>query len=193
MNTQTIFFFENGISTPGLAVLPDKWFERLFDFEHLSVSPQGLLERLRFTPMRLFAQTRNLTTEQRTLQSGGEWSIQENIGHLLDLEPLWYGRIQDILRGEKTLAAADLQNRKTHEAGHNNVPYESLLNEFAEARKKLVRCCEENQVVLSTASALHPRLQKPMRIIDLMYFVAEHDDHHIATINYWIDQLGVQP
>jgi len=31
-------------------------------------------------------------------------------------------------------------------------------------------------------SAFHPRLKKPMRIIDLAFFVAEHDDYHLAKI-----------
>jgi hypothetical protein len=30
-------------------------------------------------------------------------------------------------------------------------------------------------------SAVHPRLQTSIRIIDWIYFVAEHDDHHLAT------------
>jgi hypothetical protein len=32
-------------------------------------------------------------------------------------------------------------------------------------------------------SALHPRLKTPMRLLDLAFFVAEHDDHHLATIS----------
>jgi|GEM_PF-4393916 len=31
-------------------------------------------------------------------------------------------------------------------------------------------------------TALHPRLKTPMRIVDLAYFVAEHDDHHLSRI-----------
>jgi uncharacterized damage-inducible protein DinB len=31
-------------------------------------------------------------------------------------------------------------------------------------------------------SALHPRLQVPMRLVDHLFFVAEHDDHHRARI-----------
>ena len=31
-------------------------------------------------------------------------------------------------------------------------------------------------------SALHPRLNQPMRLCDMMFFQAEHDDHHLATI-----------
>jgi hypothetical protein len=33
------------------------------------------------------------------------------------------------------------------------------------------------------ASAHHPRLNKQMRIIDIAYFTAEHDDHHFAMIS----------
>lgn len=31
-------------------------------------------------------------------------------------------------------------------------------------------------------TAMHPRLEVKMRIVDLAYFIAEHDDHHIAKI-----------
>lgn len=31
-------------------------------------------------------------------------------------------------------------------------------------------------------TGLHPRLKTPMRMIDLANFVAEHDDHHLASI-----------
>jgi hypothetical protein len=28
----------------------------------------------------------------------------------------------------------------------------------------------------------HPRLKRLMRLVDHLYFVAEHDDHHLARI-----------
>jgi hypothetical protein len=28
----------------------------------------------------------------------------------------------------------------------------------------------------------HPRLKTPMRLVDHLFFVAEHDDHHLARI-----------
>ena len=31
------------------------------------------------------------------------------------------------------------------------------------------------------AIATHPRLGQPMRLIDWAFFVAEHDDHHLAS------------
>jgi hypothetical protein len=35
---------------------------------------------------------------------------------------------------------------------------------------------------LFARSMLHPRLQQPMRLVDHLYFAAEHDDHHLACI-----------
>jgi len=32
-------------------------------------------------------------------------------------------------------------------------------------------------------TALHPRLKAKIRVIDLVFFIAEHDDHHLARIS----------
>jgi hypothetical protein len=39
-------------------------------------------------------------------------------------------------------------------------------------------------------AALHPRLKTPMRIVDLAYFVAEHDDHHLARVRELMQSAG---
>jgi len=39
-------------------------------------------------------------------------------------------------------------------------------------------------------TSLHPRLKQPMRLVDHLHFVAEHDDHHLAKIWELIDPLG---
>ena len=109
---------------------------------------------------------------------------QEEIGHLLDLEPLWYGRIEDFVNREKELRSADLENRKTHEANHNAKPVEELLVEFRKERKKLVDIIMQMNDADLINTVLHPRLKTPMKVIDLAYFVAEHDDHHLAQITY---------
>lgn len=41
-----------------------------------------------------------------------------------------------------------------------------------------------------TYSALHPRLKTPMRVIDLAYFVAEHDDHHLSRVRELLTTLA---
>ncbi len=39
-----------------------------------------------------------------------------------------------------------------------------------------------DRVTLALTS-VHPRLGHPMRLLDSLYFVAEHDDHHITKIS----------
>lgn len=160
-----------------------RWVEREFEFN----LPAGLfpcvVERLRGTPARLEELTRGLTHEELTAKPGGLWSIQEQAGHLLDLDELHEGRLEDYARGLEVLRAADMQNRKTEEAGHNAARLEDILAAFRVARLGFVRRLESLTEAEVTASALHPRLQKQMRVIDMAYFTAEHDDHHLASVS----------
>src|ERR1035441_8564625 len=57
-----------------------------------------------------------------------------------------------------------------------------LLTEFRTARTRLVDRAESLDSVLFKRSISHPRLKKPMRLVDHLYFAAEHDDHHLARI-----------
>ena len=34
----------------------------------------------------------------------------------------------------------------------------------------------------ASLTALHPRLKTPMRLIDSLFFIAEHDDHELTKI-----------
>lgn len=161
-----------------------RWVEREFDFGlALGVFP-CVVERLRGTPARLDELTRGLSRETLTAKNvAGSWSVQEQVGHLIDLDELHEGRLEDYALHHSTLRAADMTNRKTEEAGHNNAQLEDLLAAFRDARLGFVRRLEAMSEQEVAASALHPRLRKQMRVIDMAYFVAEHDDHHLASIN----------
>ena len=91
-----------------------------------SISPSpalpNILERLRGSPARLEERVRSLPPATLTARHQDTWSIQENIGHLRDLEPLWIRRAEQVLAGETELAVADLTNRGTDEANHNAAP-----------------------------------------------------------------------
>jgi uncharacterized damage-inducible protein DinB len=163
-----------------------KWFDRSFDRGLPAWMAPNLLERLRGTPARLEDQVAHQLPERLT-GTGSRWSAQENIGHLLDLEPLWSGRVEDVLAGEEVMRAADLQNRATHEAGHDSRELAGLLSDFRGARMQLVATLADLEPEVLERTALHPRLRQPMSIVDLMHFVAEHDDHHLAEISRLLD------
>jgi len=164
------------------------WFERRFTFDLPVSAAPGLIERLRGTPARLDHRLRSLSPAHLTARRDDHWSIQENVGHLWDLEPLWMARVDDIAVGRLTLQAADLENRRTHEADHNGRALADLLAGFAAARAELVRQMEGADEADWIRSAKHPRLETNMRLVDLAFFVAEHDDHHLATITQLLRQ-----
>lgn len=158
------------------------WFERKFEFTFPVEQYPNLCVRLRGTPARLEEILDGAPRDVLIYKPDDKWSAQEHTGHLLDLEPLWMARVDDFLKGGDTLIAADLSNRTTHEANHNARQLTEILSEFRKARLGLVDRVETFAPDLFSRSMLHPRLKQPMRLVDHLYFVAEHDDHHMATI-----------
>jgi len=158
------------------------WFERKFEFSFPVEQFPNLCVRLRGTPARLDEMLRGVPHDVLVRKAGGKWSAQEQAGHLLDLEPLWMARVGDFLTGRDQLTTADLSNRKTHEAKHNARPVKDILGEFRRERVQLVDRAGEFKPEVFARSMLHPRLKQPMRLVDHLYFVAEHDDHHLARI-----------
>jgi len=167
------------------------WIERKFEFNF----PVGLfpviIERLRGTLLQLESTVKNIPDEKLSLKKDahlndavgqGKWSIKEVVGHLFDLEELWNGRINDFLEHKPTLRAADMSNAKTTAANHNSKPIDELLKQFVDARNKLITRVNDLDEATASLTALHPRLQTPMRLIDSLFFVAEHDDHELTKI-----------
>ena len=155
-----------------------EWFQRTFPAVTDTGLLPGILERLAGTPARLRAMVAD--ARPRTAASG--WSAAKELGHLSDIEPLWLARVQDILQGRPELTVADLTNRATTEADHDRHPLPALVDRFEPARRTLVEVLRRATEADLERSAKHPRLGTPMRLVDLAYFVAEHDDHHMARL-----------
>jgi uncharacterized damage-inducible protein DinB len=160
-----------------------KWTDRTFQFTFpVEVYPE-MIERVRGTPARLEDRVKSIAPEVLTKRDGDRWSIQENAGHLLDLESLFRQRLDEYLVGAETLHAADMSNRKTHDADHNQVSMQMILSIYREQRKDLVTRLDSLAPEAFATVALHPRLNVPMRLVDMLFFQAEHDDYHLARIS----------
>ena len=159
-----------------------RWYDRQFEFAFPEDLYPNLCTRLRGTPARVEELVRNCSREVLTRKTDGKWSAQEHVGHLLDLEPLWVKRLEDFVQGRSELSATDLSNRITHEANYNTHAIEDLLAAFRKARLAFVDRAAQVEAALYSRVLIHPRLQKPMRLVDHLHFVAEHDDHHLASI-----------
>lgn len=170
---------------------PLKWTDRTFQFTFpVEVYPE-MIERLRGTPARLEDRVKSIAPEILTRRDGERWSIQENAGHLLDLESLVSDRLDEYLSGATVLHAADMSNRKTYEAEHNQVLMQLILTAFREQRTQLVARLDSLTFDRFAAVAHHPRLNVPMRLVDMLFFQAEHDDYHLARISELIRQFRV--
>ncbi|MCU0649830.1 MAG: DinB family protein, partial [Gemmatimonadaceae bacterium] len=141
------------------------WFERVFAFDRPLADAPALIERVRGTSARLAARVATLPASVRTGSADGTWSIQQHVGHLGDLEPLWLRRVEDLLAGRDTLSPTDLANSASHEANHNAQSIDVLLARFRDARAALVdrleRCADSDWL----RSARHPRLGTQMRLL----------------------------
>jgi len=158
------------------------WYERQFEFAFPADLYPNLCIRLRGTPARLEELVRNCPRGIMTSKEERKWSAQEHVGHLLDLEPLWLKRLEDFVDGRGELSTADLTNRKTFEANHNGQAIENILSDFRKSRMLFIARAAVVDAALYSRVLMHPRLQKPMRLVDHLFFVAEHDDHHLASV-----------
>ncbi|MCA1574117.1 MAG: DinB family protein [Acidobacteria bacterium] len=160
-----------------------KWIDRRFDFTFPTGLYPEMIERLRGTPARLEDRIGSVPAEVLLRRDGEKWSMQENAGHLLDLEALVMERLDQYLAGATELHAADMSNRKTYEAGHNSVPVGSILSDFRQQRMQNVARLDGLDAEMFARSAFHPRLAVQMRLVDMIFFQAEHDDYHLARIS----------
>ncbi len=158
------------------------WLERQFDAGlPLEMFP-NLLERLRGTPARIEERVREASPAALAAKPGEGWSILENVGHLLQVESLWAARLDDFEARRTELTAARFESWRVGEAQFNRRAARDLCASFRTARRHLVARLEGFDDAVLRVVARHPRLNQPMRLVDLMSFIAEHDDHHLVTI-----------
>ncbi len=160
----------------------ENWFDKQFTLGLPLEDLLGLVERLNALPLKIEQALEGVPREVLISQPGGQWSVLQHIGHLSDLEELHEGRLDDFRVGVETLRAADLSNSKTEGANHNDSDPANLLDTFKGVRARFVGRLEELNADEQARSIMHPRLQKPMRPVDLAFFVTEHDAHHLAAI-----------
>ena len=142
-----------------------------------------MIERVRGASARLDEYLTSTPAEILTRQDDGHWSIQENAGHLFDLDELTLQRIDQYVAGVPVLHAADITNKATSAANYNSIPAATIVQSFRERRNEVVKRLESLDAEMFARNAIHPRLNIPMRLVDFVFFEAEHDDYHFTRIN----------
>ena len=161
-----------------------KWTDRTFNFDFPAGIYPEIIERLRGTPARAADRLAGITPSMLNRRRGNAWSVLENVGHLADLDDILFRvRLDEYERGVESLQPADMSNRTTEAANHNARTLGEVLEYFRRTRAALIERLEHLDPAVFSRTAFHPRLKVPMRLVDLMFFQAEHDDHHLATIS----------
>jgi uncharacterized damage-inducible protein DinB len=115
-----------------------------------------------------------------TVKPEEQWSIQEHVGHLIHTETLLAARLDDYDAGADTLTPPGIPGKKSEQSRHNEKPIKTILENLRQAREMQIKRLEALQPEDFGRTAFHPRLKVPMRLVDTMYFFAEHDDYHLA-------------
>ncbi len=166
-----------------------KWVDREFNLGIPEGWLPNILTRLSGVTIRLKNVSSNQSDEFLSKQLNGSWSIKEHIGHLVDLEDLHIGRVIDFVNRKETLRPADMSNKQTYSANHNKKSITKLIDEFASKRNILVLSLNNLDDKTQRYSSMHPRLKVPMKSVDMAFFTAEHDEHHISSMYEILETL----
>lgn len=160
------------------------WFERKLTFGHAPELLPYFLERLNGSPLRAAAKVKGISEELLSTRLNGKWCVKQEIGHLAEVGEVATRRLDEIVNGATTLSPAVFEP-----ADYGNWPVERVLELFRTNREKNLRKYESLSASDLTKSALHPRLKVPVTPVDLAWFDAEHDDHHLVKINELLNSL----
>ena len=168
------------------------WIERKFIFDLPPGWLFNVIERLSGTVPRIRVITNGISEKDAEWQPEGRWCIKQHIGHLSDLETLHDGRTDDFLSRKPLLRAADMNNFKTENADHVSQTLDKLITTFEQTRNGFIKRLSSLDDETLKFVSHHPRLNKPMRPVDMAFFTAEHDDHHLASIRDIVQQISQQ-
>jgi uncharacterized damage-inducible protein DinB len=162
-----------------------EWFERKFTFG----LPQGMLpfylERLQGTINRIESKVKGISDEVLSQKLDNKWSVKQNIGHLAEVDEIAIKRIDEMIRGVSPMSPAVFEPH----GDYNQQSAEEVIAYFRKTRNANVTRYSELTTDELEKTSLHPRLKVSMTSVDLAWFDAEHDDHHLVRISEIISVL----
>ena len=154
------------------------WFDRKLTFGYPKEMLPFFIERLSGTTLRLQQKVKGIDEAILSEKLDNKWSIKQNIGHLAEVDGIANQRIDQILAGVAVLAPAVFEPKD-----YNPWPIEKVLRLLESTRSLNLKKYASLQETDLLKSSQHPRLKVPMTPVDLAWFDAEHDDHHLVKIN----------
>lgn len=156
-----------------------EWFEREFTFGLPAGMLPFYLERLQGTIPRIESKVKGVSEELLSDKLDGKWSVKQNIAHLAEVDEIANRRIGEMIKGISPMSPAVFEPR----GDYNAQSIQEVIGYFRDTRRANVGKYSGLSVDDLERSSLHPRLMVRMTPVDLAWFDAEHDDHHLVRMD----------
>jgi len=123
------------------------------------------------------------TDEQRLNHQSepGKWSIKDNIAHLVSYQPVFIGRVHQMLKGDTPVFSAYRADDEPDFIEARGWPLEDLLNKLNGNRRQileLITNLPDDQLLLT---GTHPKYGT-LTIPEWTEFFLLHEAHHLFTM-----------
>lgn len=169
-------------------VPPIPWLQRSFKEQWEPQMAQVFAEQLQSHTGRLHGLLTPISQQQALQAPHGKWNVMKHLGHLFLMEKLWQDRLDDLFDGREVLRPADISNAATEAAPFEENKVEEVLEAFIDQRNATLQKLQQAEHKRKDQYALHPRLQVKMGLAEQLYFVREHDLHHMQSMQHLIRQ-----
>lgn len=154
------------------------WFERNLKFGHTIEMLPYFLERLEGSIVRVHAKVKGIDDLTLSTKFNDKWSVKQNIGHLAEVDQIANRRLDEMVQGISPMSPAVFEPQD-----YNPWPIDQVVEFFKTTRLKNLSKYHSIAESDLLKSSLHPRLKVQMTPVDLAWFDAEHDDHHLVKIS----------
>lgn len=161
---------------------PVPWSLRTFDYGRPLDELPVLLERVQGTTARLSDLFARQPAERLVLRVDGKWSAMEHLGHLLTLQDRFEPRVDDFEQRRTKLCDISLRDQEPIIRMQGTRTLGDLLEEFRLKRLAFANRVERLHRRSLEHVAYHPCQDRTMRPMDMLLWIAEHDDHHLASM-----------
>ena len=156
------------------------WFERHLEFGKPKEMLPYFLDRLEGTIARIEYKVKGVSEEILSALHNGKWSVKQNIGHLAEVDEINNRRIDEMLAGVSPMSPAVFEPK----LNYHEMPVAEVIQYFAKTRRGNLRKYTALSPDQLAKASIHPRLKTLMTPVDLAWFDAEHDDHHLVKISF---------
>lgn len=147
-----------------------------------------LLERVQGTTARLSDLLARRPVEKLLQRAEGKWSAMEHLGHLLTLQDRFYTRVDDFAQRRTKLCDINLRDQVPFLKGQCLRMPGDVLEEFRLKRLDFANRVEHLHRRSLEHAAYHPCQDRSMRPMDMLLWIAEHDDHHLASVRALLER-----